>query len=1131
MTKKIIFLHKRKQSLCFLLLCMFFAITAPLGAETKDGTVSWNKETERLTVEVKEMTVGEIINHIESNSDYIFVYSEDINDILGSKTSISLQDKDIETVLKELLNQGEISYKISGRQIAIQRAKPASAERTAEEEGFKVTGNVTDINGSPLIGVNIVLKELQTRGTVTDVDGNYTIVVPNKKYSVLRFSYLGFLPQEIELGGRKIVNVIMQEDVGQLDEVVVVAYGSQKKESVVGSITTIQPKKLKVGTTRSLSNNLAGMVSGIIGVQRSGEPGYDNSQFWIRGINSIQTVGQTPLVLIDGIERSLDNIDVEEIESFSVLKDASATAVYGVRGANGVIIVNTKRGTIGKPTVVVKSEFSMTGPVRLPKYLGAADHMEVLDGIRVDKGLAPIYTERIEKTRANYDPDLYPDVDWLDAISKDHASNQRVTLDVSGGSERLRYAFVAAFYNEQGILARDKNQEWNSSIRLQRYNVRSNVDVDLTPTTLMRFNLGGYLQERKAPPQGIDYLFNSAFVAVPFIHPTRYSTGEIPVTEEPNPWALATQTGFTRSSDSRIETLFSLEQDLKFITPGLKAKATFSFDRYSSSYVKRSKEITSYAPATGRTEEGDLILSLKNEGSNFLGHNPGAEFGENSTYLEGSLTYNRTFNDIHSVEGLFLYNQRNRDIGDKLPYRTQGIAGRASYTLMGKYIAEFNFGYNGSENYAKGKRFGFFPSVAAGWIMSEESFMQPFKNYISKLKLRGSYGLVGNDKIAGRRFAYLPTIAEDVSGYTFGQNKEYSLSGKAEGYFADPNLTWETVKKLNLGLDLGLFNNSLDIQLEYFKEKREGIYLERRSVPNIAGFNKNPWSNVGKVSNQGFEVNVNYNKQLYKDFFISLFGTFTYARNKVLDVDEPYALKQTSRSETGQRVNQLFGHIADGLFTEDDFEDVNAGILKEGIPTHTFNTVRPGDIRYLDLNGDGKVDDLDQAPIGGTKDPEIVYGLGVNLQYKSFDFGAFFQGNARTYSILGTDSRLFIPGSGNGAVGNILTNVTDRWTPENPRQDVFYPRLDMGLNSNNSRPSTWWLRNMSLLRLKNLELGYTLPVKLTREIGISNTRFFVRGSNILTFSGFDLWDPESSSSIGASYPIMKSVSFGFNVTI
>lgn len=1129
MAKKINFLHKRKHNICFLLLCLFLIAAIPAAAEPKIGYFSWNKDTEKLTVEVRNKTVGEIINHIESNSKYVFVYSEDINDILNSRVSLSLKDKEIDAVIDELLEQTGMSYKVSGRQISIQRVKPLAVENS-KEDAFKVTGNVTDKDGNPLIGVSVVLKGDPTRGTITDVQGNYTIVVSDKKFSVLKYSYLGFLSQEHEIERRKIVNVVMQEDIGQLEEVVVVAYGNQKKESVVGSITTVQPAKLKTGTTRSLSNSLAGMVSGVIGIQRSGEPGYDNSQFWIRGINSIHSTGQSPLVLIDGVERSLDNIDIEEIESFSVLKDASATAVYGVRGANGVIIINTKRGKIGKPAVTVKGEFSITKPIRLPKYIGAADYMEVLDEIRVDKDLFPIYTDRIEKTRANYDRDLYPDVNWLESISKEHASNQRVTLDVTGGTERLRYAFVAALYNERGIMERDKRQEWDSSIKLQRYNVRSNVDVDLTPTTLMRFNLGGYLQERNSPPGSIDDIFSAAFVAVPFIHPTQYSSGEIPITEEPNPWAQATQRGFRRTSDSKLETLFSLEQDLKALTPGLKIKGTFSFDRFSTSFVERSKDPAYYSPATGRTEEGDLILSLKKEGSNFLGHNPGASFGENSTYLEGAMTYSRLFNDIHAIEGLFLYNQRNRDIGHKLPYRTQGVAGRASYTLMGKYIGEFNFGYNGSENYAKGKRFGFFPSAAVGWIVSEESFMEPIKETISKLKLRGSFGKVGNDKIEGRRFAYLPTIS-DVEGYVFGATKQYPLSGMGEGHFADPNLTWETVNKLNLGLDLGLLRNTLDLQFEYFKEKRGNIYLQRLSVPNTAGFNETPWSNVGKVENQGFEVSLSYNNQLSKDLFMSLFGSFTYARNKVLELDEPFALRQTSRSKTGQRVNQIFGYIADGLFTEDDFDDVHQGILKEGIPNHTFTKVRPGDIRYQDLNNDGKVDDLDQAPIGGTKDPELVYGFGVSMQYKSFDIGAFFQGNGRVYNVLGQGSRLFLPGSGNGAVGNILSNVTDRWTAENPSQDVFYPRLDMGMNANNSKVSTWWLRNTSMLRLKNLEVGYTIPSKLTREIGVSNTRFFVRASNILTFSNFKLWDPESSSTTGARYPLMKSLSLGFNVTI
>ena len=670
------------------------------------NSISWNSEEDLFSVQYENATVKDILDYIEKHSKYIFIYSANVQKNLNNKVSISVSNKKIDAVLKELFSETGLNYKMSGRQITISVPEAPKVQQTIQQKGIKVTGNVSDEKGEPLIGVTIILKNDSTVHALTDMNGNYSIIVPERK-SVLSFRYIGFVPKEEVVNNRKVVNVQMVEDVGQLDEVVVVAYGAQKKESVVGSITTIEPAKLKVSTTRSISNNLAGTVAGVLAVQRSGEPGYDNSSFWIRGISTFQDAGQNPLVLIDGIERDLNNIDPEEIESFSVLKDAAASAVYGVRGANGVILINTKRGQVGKPRVTVKAEFAATQPVKLPEYLGAADYMQVLDDILMDTGQQPKYTDRIAKTRAGYDPDLYPDVNWMDAIANDYASNQRVTVDISGGTETLRYSFVAAAYNERGILKRDKSYDWDPTIKLQRYNVRSNVDLKLSPTTQLRFNIGGYLQDRNSTTKDVSQIFQKAFVAVPHAFPAQYSSGQIPTTEEPNVWAWATQSGYKRRSDSKIETLFSVEQDLKFLLPGLKVKGTFSFDRFSSGTVSRGKTPDYYVPATGRDDEGNLIIASKSNGTNFLDYSKSGEYGNKSVYMEATLSYDRTFAEKHSVAAMLLFNRRNYDDGSKLPYRNQGLAGRASYTYSGKYVGEFNFGYNGSENFAKGKRYGF----------------------------------------------------------------------------------------------------------------------------------------------------------------------------------------------------------------------------------------------------------------------------------------------------------------------------------------------------------------------------------------------------------------------------------------
>ena len=997
------------------------------------------------------------------------------------------------------------------------------------DSAIDVIGNVSDENGEPLPGATILLKGNNDVHAIADIDGNYSLTVPDR-WAILEISYIGFISQEIQVGNRRVVNVVLAEDIGQLQDAVVVAYGQQKKESVVASIAAIEPEKLKVGTSRSLSNNLAGTVAGVLAVQRSGEPGYDNSTFWIRGISTFQDAGRNPLVLVDGIERDINNIDPEEIASFSVLKDAAASAVYGVRGANGVILIQTKRGEIGKPRVTIKAEFAGTTPVQLPDYIGAADYMQLLDDIRVDGGMAPMYTDQIAKTRAGYDPDLYPDVDWIDAVTKDFASNQRVTAEVSGGNNILTYSLVAAFYNEQGILTRDPGREWDPSIKLQRYNVRSNVDINITKTTKFRVNIGGYLQDRNSTTQSTDLIFSRAFRTVPFKFPVRYSTGEIPAGTEGNPWAMATQYGYQNTSSSKIETLFSLEQDLKFLTKGLRIKGTFSFDRYSSGTVSRSTSPDLYNPATQRNEDGTLVLNRSSAGSNTLGHSTSGSYGNRRLYLELALNYDRTFAGKHAVSGMLLAQRSNYDDGSKLPYRNQGMAGRAAYTFDDRYVAEFNFGYNGSENFAPGKRYGFFPSAAIGWVISEEPFMARAKRVLSTLKIRASYGQTGNADLSGRRFAYLSTITDDydtLDMYKWGIESAYGLTGMAEGDFAVPDLTWEKVNKANIGLELGFFDGVFDMSIDVFDERRNNIFMERTSIPLTAGFIKTPWQNYGKVKNQGAEVTLNFRKQFRNGFFIGLMGTFTYAHNEIIEMDEPASVIGTNRAETGHPVGQIFGYIDEGLYTEEDFigqDESGKYILNPDLPQSTLYTnIRPGDIKYKDVNGDGKIDVYDQSPIGGTNDPEIVYGFGLNLAWKGFDFGVLFQGAGRMWRLMSNNT---IPGFDSGGYYNVFSNYQDRWTVDNPSQDVFYPRLTYGPNAQNAQPSTWWLKNMSYLRLKNIELGWSIPQRWADRSFISGARVFLRGTNVLTFSGFKLWDPELDSSDGGQYPLMKSFSVG-----
>lgn len=1116
----------REKSLCFFIISIFlFFSTSTLRAVESDVYI----QQKSFTVKMESKTVKDVIHYIENNSEFIFMYTQKFLKVLDNKVTIDVEDQNISAIMELLASKTGIKYEIKDRQIILSEVAETKQQQI---KGININGTVWDEQGNPLPGVNVILKSTNT-GTTTDINGNYFLTVPGKN-SVLTFSYIGFESQDITVGSQINVNVNLKEISTGLNEVVVVGFGSQKRESIVGSITTIEPGLLQQSPTRALSNNLAGQLAGVIAVQRSGEPGADGSNFWIRGISSFQNSGRSPLVLVDGIERTLDDMDPSEIESFSVLKDAAASAVYGVRGANGVIIVNTKRGKLGKPTVDIHYEQGFTRPVKLPGFIGSTDYLSLMNELSQDGGGSVVYSpELIEKYRTNADPELYPNVDWLDAITKDHASNQRANLTVTGGSDVLRYALVASYYGERGIFERDKSQTWDSSTKLNKYNMRSNVDVNITKTTIARISIGGYLQETNGmiddgDTRASDHVLGLAFETPPFVHPTIYSTGEIPkVKNRANPWSRATQHGFTTYSSAKIESMFSLEQDLKFLLPGLKLKGIFSFDRYIRSGVVRSKSPDYYYPATVRNEDGALDITIADYGQMFLGSEEKKEWGNKATYLEGNISYSNRFGE-HGVEGMFMYNQRDYQDGSVVPFRRMGIAGRASYTYGNRYIGEFNFGYNGSENFAKGYRFGFFPSFAIGYLLSEEPFMEKFKDTFSKIKFRGSWGLVGNDQLEGRRFAYITTInGSDDNQYKWGVNTDYHRTGRYEGDFGIPNLTWETVEKVDIGFELGLWN-TLDLQVDWFQEHRSDIFMRRNTIPSAAGFMNTPWANFGKVDNKGVDLSLTFNKQLNKDWYLGLRGTMTYAKNKVIEKDEAPGRLGTNRQETALPVNQLFGLIAEGLFTEDDFDNVEQGILKEGIPTHTFSSrIRPGDIRYRDVDGDGSITDMDEVPLGGTVDPQIVFGFGGNVSYKNIDVNIFFQGNGRTWRFIGGSG--FLPGSSMGAMYNIYDNYQDRWTPDNPSQDAFYPRLTYGQNENNLKESTWWLRNMSMLRVKDIEVGYRFPKAWMSKIGVRSLRLYLKGSNLLTFSGFKMWDPELDTNNGMKYPIMKSVSFGLDV--
>ena len=1001
----------------------------------------------------------------------------------------------------------------------------------SQQKTNRVTGQVMDSNKEPLIGVTVKLVGAPAAAsTVTDIDGMFSMPVDGKS-ATLEISYVGFKKKEVKVTANTLVNVVLEEDAGELEEVIVTGYGSQKKASIIGAIETIKPEELKFGNTRTLSNNLAGKLSGVIGVQRSGEPGYDDSNFWIRGISSFSGSNRGPLILVDGVERDLNNVDVAEIESFSILKDASASAMYGVRGANGVIVITTKRGKIGPPSIKFHLEQAINQPTMFPEFLNAPDYMSLLNDLAGQDGQPlPFTQERIDRTRSGYDPDLYPNVNWVDAITKDYAYTSRANLDVSGGSDFLRYSIVASYFKETGILEQDKSLVVNNATNNQQFNLRSNIDMDVTKTTLLRVNIGGYLNRFKKQRVNTDGAFADAFATLPFVHPARYSDGSIPlVSNRANPWRDVTQGGYEFMTSSKLQTLFSVEQDLKMITPGLKVKALFSFDRWNQSNRGRTANVGTVYPATGRDALGNLIYNIKDAGDESMGSYNNGAYGNTRVYTEASISYDQRFGKME-INSMLLYNQSAYDDGSIQDYRKQGIAGRASFTYDNRYVGEFNFGYNGSENFAKGKRFGFFPSLALGWLMSEEPWMQPVRKTFSKIKFRGSIGQAGDDNIGGRRFAYLTTLNTDQAGYTWGTTGQRSYSGITEGEIGVTNLTWETVTKKNLGVELG-FWDMLDVNFDIFNEKRTNIFMRRSQVPTQTGFTSSPWANFGKVTNGGVETSINMHKQWNKDLYTSFYGNFTYAKNRVDEYDEAEVRKGTHRAQTGRSLNELWGLTAERLFTKDDFDA--DGNLKFGIPVQSAvgkTKVQPGDIKYSDMNGDGIITEEDEGFIGNTVDPRIVYGFGAVIAYKNIDFNFFFQGTGDTYRIIG-GSAYFIPGSGTTTQGNAYSeNIDDRWIDgvnENPQ--AFWPRLSYGPNLNNYRASTWWKKDMSFLRCKTVELGYTLPKQWLRGLYVKSCRIYVSGNNLFCFSSFKLWDPELGTGDGLRYPMNKSILFGLDV--
>lgn len=1016
----------------------------------------------------------------------------------------------------------------------------------AQDDGKRrITGTVTDENGQPLPGAYVYIKGTEV-GTTTNLDGMYVIDI--NQTDELTFSFISYLEQTIKpRSSSNTLNVSLKPDTNALEEAIAVAYGAQKRQAIVSSLSTITTDDLKV-TSTNITSSIQGQLPGLIAVQRNAEPGRDDAEFWIRGVSSFKG-GTSPLVLVDGVERSITDLDADEIESFSLLKDAAATAMYGAEGANGVILVTTKRGHIGKQQISLRVEQNLSVPYRIPDFVDSWDYMKLANEALVNDGMEPMYSgDLINLYESGADPDLYPNAQWTDLIART-IHGQRYTLSFRGGTENAKYFVTGGYQQKDGVFKKNPESKYNSNFSYDRFNLRSNIDLKVSKTTQLSIDLAGQYTTRRTANRSPDDVFVFMLHTPPHLFPMVYSDGTVSTypggetdANNRNPYYMLYQQGYRREFQTNIQSRVNLRQDLHFITEGLSARGAVSFDLENTLSKLRNYGPSKYH-ATGRDPEtGELIYNQIVAGSPDVKQ---VEITGNTydrqIYVEAALEYNNTFAGKHAVGAMLLYNQKERQKNNEaLVYRTQGLVGRITYGYDNRYFIEANFGYTGSETFAKKNRFGFFPAVGASYMISNESwYPEGLKRVLSSAKVRASFGRTGNDDTGTSRFLYRATFSE--SGHTFNQG--ISSGGATNGLgagiydlqFENLTLGWEIEDKTNVGLDLSFFNRAIQIQADYFYNIRSAILLQRNTIPQYAGFHQNPWQNYGRVRNQGLDASVDMMKS-FGDWKISARGTFTFARNKVLEIDELTPSEEYQRV-TGTRINEQELYIAERLYTIDDFivtkndNGTDSYTLRPGLPQPALGgIIGPGDIKYVDMNHDGVIDTNDKVRGVGHpyKTPEINFGFGFNVEWKGLYASVFFSGVANTSILLASGNSTFWPFNWGVEKGNYRTAFLNRWTTQNPSQDVVYPRLHVGYgNSINDEPSTWWLRDGSFLRLKNAEIGYVLPEKALRTLKISGLRIYLLGENLCVFDHIKFWDPEQGNrNKGVSYPMQHSFTLG-----
>jgi len=1001
---------------------------------------------------------------------------------------------------------------------------PAYAQDNAADQK-SVSGVVRDRAGTFLINISVGVNGTG-RGTVTNAKGEFTIRA--SKTDSLSFTAVGYVPQLVAVSDNRVLYVTLDTREGSLNDVVVVGFGRQRKISVVGAQSTIKPEELKLPVA-NINTLLAGRISGVVGVQRSGQPGRNSADIWIRGIATFGGGSSSPLVLVDGVERSLNNIDPQDIASFTILKDAAGTAVYGVRGANGVVLVTTKSGRVGKPQVSLDYSEGLSTFVKIPEMADARTYMDAANESFTTRGLTAKYSpEYIQKTLDGSDPELYPNVDWFNALYKKNAHVRRANMNVSGGSDFLRYYGSVSYYEEGGLLKTGGLESYNADLRFKRVSVTTNVSMNITKTTKLDIGIRGFFTNNNRPFIETQDIFGSAMTTPPTEYPLEYTGGFIPG-KNPNggfrnPWADLTRRGYTTEFNNSVNSNLQLTQDLSFFTKGLSANASFAFDANNALTTARGKREPTYFPdaANPRNADGSLNLNMTYQGEgNYLSFNR-SNSGNRRFYTQASLNYDNSFGK-HRVGGLALFyaddyqDQFASSFSASIPERYLGFAGRVTYSYDDRYFLEGNVGYNGSELFTPDNRYGVFPAFGVGWVLSNENFFKPLRGAISYLKFRYSDGITGIGRIdGGRRFAFLTLLNDDVDGYRFGRDYNELRGTRVTDYGS--SVVWAESRKQDLGMEFKTLNDHLSLIVDVFKERRTGIFLQRQSIPLYMGLTNSPYGNLGIVENKGIDGTLEYNGKIGQ-VDVSVRGNITFNRDKLLQNDLP-PQKYEWMNRTGHNILSRFGYVAEGLFQSTD------EISNSAVPGDRSN-VLPGDIKYKDLNNDGLINSYDQTWIGYGDVPSLVYGFGFNIGYKGFNLGAFFSGQSGADVMLSGDA--IIPFANGAGLSNVYSNITDRWQEGKSNTNVFYPRLANGedKNLNNSQSSTWWLRKADFLRMKTLELSYRIPRKVFKDV-FKGVTVYTQLFNPFTFSSFKLWDVESTvnSGNGAKYPNIKSYNLG-----